>query len=230
MLFRSWSDFVDRLKAPQRSTETLQEYMTYPKSRQDDLKDVGGFVGGVVKNGGRRLSSAIEGRDLVTLDLDNIPTGGTEDIIKRVSSLGCAAAVYSTRKHSDYRPRLRVIIPLARTATADEYEPIARKLADMIGITYADPTTFEVHRLMYWPSCCSDSEYVYEIFDAPFCDPDGVLATYENWQDITSWPQIPGADAIEKRRLAKQENPLTKKGIVGAFCKAYTIKIGRAHV
>ena len=218
-----WSDFVDRLKTPQQSQETLQEYMAFPKAKQDDLKDVGGFVGGAIKNGGRRLSSAIEGRDLVTLDLDNIPTGYTDGILKRVGSLGCAAAVYSTRKHSDYRPRLRVIIPLSRTATADEYEPIARKLADMIGITYADPTTFEAHRLMYWPSCCSDSEYVYKVFDAAFCNPDGILAKYIDWHDIASWPQIPGAEAIEKRRLAKQENPLAKHGIVGAFCKAYTI-------
>ena len=48
---------------------------------------------------------------LITLDMDNIPAGGTEDILRRVGGLGCAAAVYSTRKHTGYAPRLRVIIP-----------------------------------------------------------------------------------------------------------------------
>ena len=41
-----WSDFVARLAVPVRGEEALAEYMRLPKSRQDDLKDVGGFVGG----------------------------------------------------------------------------------------------------------------------------------------------------------------------------------------
>lgn len=88
------------------------------------------------------------GRDLITLDLDNIPAGQTDDILRRVDGLGCAAAVYSTRKHSGYAPRLRVIIPIDRTGSADEYEPAARKLASLIGIEFCDPTTFEASRLM----------------------------------------------------------------------------------
>lgn len=218
-----WSEYCDKLKTPIKSKETLQEYLGYTKAKQDELKDVGGFVGGSLA-GGRRKADAVTGRDLVTLDLDNVPRGGTNDILKRVGSLGCAAAVYSTRKHSDYSPRLRVIIPLDQTVTADEYEPIARKLAEMIGLVYCDPTTFEASRLMYWPSCSSDCQYVCEIYDNAFCSGKGILALYDDWHDISSWPQIPGADAIEKRRLAKQEDPTTKHGIVGAFCRAYTIQ------
>lgn len=218
-----WSEYCDKLRTPIKSKETLQEYLGYTKAKQDELKDVGGFVGGSLA-GGRRKADAVTGRDLVTLDLDNVPRGGTNDILKRVGSLGCAAAVYSTRKHSDYSPRLRVIIPLDQTVTADEYEPIARKLAEMIGLVYCDPTTFEASRLMYWPSCSSDSQYVCEIYDNAFCSGKGILALYDDWHDISSWPQIPGADAIEKRRLAKQEDPTTKHGIVGAFCRTYSIQ------
>ena len=217
-----WSEFCEKLKSPIRSAETLNDYLSYPKSKQDDLKDVGGFVGGSL-SGSRRKANAVVGRDLVTLDLDNIPRSKTEDILKRVSSLSCAAVVYSTRKHSDFAPRVRVIILLDRTVSADEYEPIARKLASMIGMSFVDPTTFEASRLMYWPSCSADSDYVYEVYDNLFCSADGILALYENWKDITSWPQVPGAEAITKRQLAKQENPLEKRGIVGAFCRAYTI-------
>ena len=43
-----WSELCDRLRTPVRSTETLQEYLGYKKARQDDLKDVGGFVGGTL--------------------------------------------------------------------------------------------------------------------------------------------------------------------------------------
>jgi predicted P-loop ATPase len=217
-----WSEFVDRLKNPVRSTETLEQYLSYTKGQQDELKDVGGFVGGTLI-GDRRKACYVEGRDLITLDLDNIPTGQTEDILKRVNGLGCAAAIYSTRKHAEYAPRLRVIIPLDRTATTDEYEPAARKLAALIGIEFCDPTTFEASRLMYWPSCSADSIYVFQVYDSPFCSLDGLLALYEDWHDIAAWPQVPGSEAIERRRLAKQEDPTTKRGIIGAFCRTYSI-------
>lgn len=217
-----WSEFTAKLKTPVRGSETLEEYLKMAKARQDELKDVGGFVGGTFK-GDHRKACYLEGRDLITLDLDNIPAGGAPDILRRVSGLGCAAAVYSTRKHAGYAPRLRVIIPLDRTATADEYEPAARKAAAIIGIEYCDPTTFEGSRLMYWPSCCADSEYVYEVYDHPFCSLDGLLGMYGEWRDVAGWPQVPGTDAIERRRAAKQEDPTAKRGVIGAFCRTYTI-------
>ena len=217
-----WSEFCDRLKTPIRGAETVEEYLAMPKSRQAELKDVGGFVGGTF-TGDRRKAANVEGRDLVTLDLDNIPTGQTEDILRRVGGLGCAALVYSTRKHTSYAPRLRVILPLDRTATADEYEPAARKLASLLGMEFCDPTTFEPSRLMYWASCCRDGEYVYEVYDGGFCSVDGVLAMYGDWKDVSQWPQVPGTEAIEKHRLARQEDPTAKRGVVGAFCRTYSI-------
>ena len=217
-----WSDFIEKLKTPVHSPETMEQYLSMPKNRQSELKDVGGFVGGTFTND-RRKSVYIQGRDLLTLDLDNIPAGQTEDILKRVSGLGCAAAVYSTRKHTGYAPRLRIIIPLDKTATADEYEPAARKAASLIGMEYCDPTTFDPCRLMYWPSVCCDGEYIYEVYDNPFCSLEGLLAMYGDWRDVEEWPQVPGTDAVQRRRVAKQEDPTAKKGIIGAFCRTYTV-------
>ena len=217
-----WSEFVDRLSQPARSTETMEAYLALPKAKQDELKDVGGFVGGTFVNDIRK-AAYVTGRDLLTLDMDQIPAGGTDDILKRVSGLGCAAVVYSTRKHTGYAPRLRIVVPLDQTASADEYEPAARKLASLIGMEYCDPTTFDVARLMYWPSCCADGEYLCELFDHPFCSLTGLLGMYGDWTDVSQWPQVPGADAVERRRLAKQEDPTTKRGIIGAFCRTYTI-------
>ena len=216
------SEFYARLKAPARGEETLAEYMQLPKGQQDDLKDVGGYVAGTL-NGSRRKASAVTGRDLITLDLDNIPAGKTDDILRRLDALECGYCVYSTRKHMPAAPRLRVLMPLNRTCTADEYEPCARRMADMIGMEYADQTTFEAVRLMYWPSCCRDGEYVYQFADKPMLSVDGLLGTYADWHDITSWPALPGAAALA-RPAAKQGDPLAKKGVVGAFCKVYDIE------
>lgn len=218
----SWLELVNRLRTPMRGAETLNEYLKLPKSQQDDLKDVGGFVAGSLLNN-RRKASNVMSRDVITLDLDNIPSAGTQDVLKRFEGLGCAYVTYSTRKHSEHTPRLRLLVPLNRTITADEYEPIARKLASLIGISLADPTTFEASRLMYWPSCSSDSTYVYQFADKPFLDADGVLKMYGDWHNIEEWPEVPCATNVQVRLATKQGNPLEKKGIVGAFCRQYDI-------
>ena len=104
-----WSEFIEKLRTPQRTAELYEEYLRMGKAQQGALKDIGGFVGGALK-GSQRKASAITGRDLVTLDLDNIATGETDNVIRRVNSLGIGYAIYSTRSHAPYRPRLRVLI------------------------------------------------------------------------------------------------------------------------
>lgn len=216
------SELYERLRIPARSPETQAAYLALPKGRQDDLKDVGGFVAGSLR-GARRKAGAVTGRDVLTLDLDAIPAGGSGDVLRRVEGLGCGYCVYSTRKHSPAAPRLRVLLPLDRTVTADEYEPCARRMAEYIGIGLADPTTFEPSRLMYWPSCCADAEYLYLWQDKPMLSADGLLATYPDWHDYASWPQVPGAQS-PARLAAKQGDPLGKPGVVGAFCRIYSVE------
>ena len=215
------SELWEKLKVPARGSETLAEYLNLKKAQQDDLKDIGGFVGGTL-NGARRKANNVAGRDVITLDLDNIPAGHKDDVLRRVDALGCGYCVYSTRKHQPAAPRLRVLLPIDRTVTAEEYEPIARKMAEYIGLEYADPTTFEPSRLMYWPSCCADSEYVYAVGDKPFVSADGLLAQYADWRDISLWPALPGQQTFTKLAV-KQGDPDSKHGVVGAFCRAYDI-------
>ncbi len=217
-----WSDFVNKIKTPVRTAETLEEFLSKKKPEQDELKDVGGFVGGKLKEGKRRNTNILS-RDLVTLDLDNIEPGKTEEVLKRISGLNIGYAVYSTRKHSEYQPRLRVIIPVDRSMSPDEYEPVARKLGNMIGISLCDPTTFEVARLMFWPSCSSDSNYIYRYEDKPFIKTDWILSQYKNWKDVTEWPQVPGYDKVRESQVKKQQNPTEKDGEIGAFCKVFNI-------
>lgn len=215
------SELWEKLRIPTRGNETLAEYLAMKKAQQDDLKDVGGYVCGTL-NGPRRKANNVTGRDVISLDLDNIPAGGTEDVLRRVEGLGVGYCVYSTRKHHGAAPRLRVLLPFDRTVTADEYEPCARKMAEYIGLELADPTTFEVARLMYWPSCCSDSQYIYHYADKPFVSADGLLAKYADWHDVSLWPSLPGVGAFTKLAV-KQGDPEAKMGVVGAFCRTYDV-------
>lgn len=217
-----WQEFVERLRTPVESEETQEEYKRLTKAQQDDLKDVGGFVGGLL-NGSRRKSGSVKSRCLITLDMDNIPAGSTEDVLKRVNGLGCAFVVYSTRKHEGAAPRLRVIFPTDRELVPDEYEPIARRIASLIGIDQCDPTTFQCERFMYWPSCSRGAEYVFQCGDKPFLSADGVLSMYQDWRDIKEWVEIPGIEKRIERNLKRQQDPTEKNGIIGAFCRVYDV-------
>lgn len=216
------ADFLKKLENPKRTDEPLADYLSMDKPSQDKLKDVGGFVGGVL-TGPRRQAANASDRYLVTLDLDNIEPGKTEEVLEKVKALGVAAAVYSTRKHSKQNPRLRVIVPLVRACTPDEYIPIARKIAEYVGIDWCDPTTFEVTRLMYWPSCSKDSEYIFEYFDNNLADTDGILKLYADWKDVSTYPTCSAEGRLINKEKTKQADPLTKEGIVGAFCRMYDI-------
>ncbi len=218
-----WSGFMQKLSQPVRTQESFEEYKALPRPEQDALKDIGGFVGGVLKGQRRKNENAGE-RHLITLDADTIEPGGTQRVLNTISTLGCAYAVYSTRKHEGAAPRLRIILPLDEPCTADEYEPIARKAASFIGMQIFDPTTFEPVRLMYWPSCSRDSQYIFLYEDKPFLSRTGMLSSYRDWRDVSEWPEVPGAARIRDRSAKKQGDPLEKKGIVGAFCKCFSIE------
>lgn len=215
----SWDELVERLATTTRTAETQGEYFNMTKSQQDDIKDVGGFVGGKVKDG-RRKSGSIESRTLLTLDADF----AAEDFCDNISMLfGFSYCIYSTHKHTPEKPRYRLVIPLSRPCTPDEYEAVARMTAQDIGIDMFDDTTYQPHRLMYWPSTSIDGEYVFEHEENVPLDVDEVLGRYEDWTNVASWPVSSRTVKALDRQVKKQEDPTSKRGIIGAFCRTYNI-------
>ena len=221
----TWQHFVDEAhRHTTTGTETHAEYLKLPKARQDALKDNGGFVGGALA-GGRRKRGCCEARSLVTLDIDNAAAGSTDALCAAVTALGCNCLVYSTRKHDAKHPRVRVIFPIDRPVTADEYQPLARAVAQTLDPAMAvfDPTTFEAERLMYWSSASSDSEVVWlPVTDRKPLPADALLATYGDWRNAAEWPLCP-AESAPKRPGGKQADPAQKQGLVGAFCRVYDV-------
>lgn len=223
------SEFYAKLAGPAKSPECRAAYLALPKRDQDRLKDVGGFVGGALRDGVRKNGHVL-GRDLITLDIDKLEAGGASRVLRICESMGCGYAVYSTRKHAPEAPRLRVILPLASELTEDEYEPAARMAAKIIDPTMQmfDRTTFQAERLMYWPSVCSDGEYVFYYADRPLVNGKALLRAF-NWKDIRTWPRCPDEDAVVRRTASKQQDPTEKEGIVGAFCRVYDIYSAMDH-
>lgn len=216
----SWEDFKQKCSQTIRTTETVSEYRKMSKPAQDNAKDVGGFVGGALKQG-KRKNGYVEGRSLLTLDLDHaVP--GVWDAITMLFDFKCL--MYSTHKHTSDAPRVRLIIPLSREVSAEEYAPVSRMVAKDIGMEMVDDTCHEAARLMYWPSTSSDGEFLFESQDGPMLNPDMVLARYKDWHDTSEWPMSSRQSEIVKRTMAKQADPLEKEGMVGAFCRAYSIQ------
>ena len=214
-----WSDLIARLSTTTRTRETATEYAQLSKGDRNSIKDVGGFVGGYLKNGKRNNASVVN-RCLVCLDADNADPELLDDLDLTFPN---AYALYSTHSHTPEKMRLRIIIPLARAVTPDEYAAISRRLADNLTLTRFDPTTFEAARLMYWPSTPEDGEYLFQHSDAPFVDPDAVLATYVDWRDASLWPTTQPVEERLRHTAGKQEDPVLKRGVIGAFCRAHSI-------
>ena len=216
----SWDDFCKRVSTTQTTTETVEEYRKMTKPQQDAVKDVGGFVGGHLR-GGRRKTGTVLCRSMLTLDMDH----GTPDILDELSLFNShELCVYSTHKHTPEAPRLRLIFPLKRDVSEEEYPALARKVAQEIGMDLFDDTTYQPHRLMYWPSTSRNGEYVFRVMDGDILDPDAYLGLYDDWRDVSTWPVSSRESEAVKKAAKQQADPLAKTGAVGAFCRTYPIR------
>lgn len=217
----TWPELVERLKEVTRTQETMAEYKAMKKTRQSDIKDVGGFVGGYV-TGGRRSKETVTGRDLLVLDMDYACQDCVLDVTEALMpSQWMLFPTHSSRPES---PRMRLVVPLARTVTPDEYEPLARAVAAEIGIDQFDDTSYQASRLMYWPSVPRDAEYDPVINEGEPLDPDKILATYVDWHDVSAWPVSSRSCEVIRRNVKRQKDPLEKPGAIGAFCRHVSIQ------
>lgn len=214
-----WEDFVKRLQKPVRTNETLAEYLALPKRKQANVKDVGGFVAGHLEEGRRRKGHVLS-RSMIALDMDYAKPDTWLTLLEEVPWQGVA---YTTHKHTEGEPRLRLVLPLAREISEEEYAPVARAVANKIGIDLFDDSTYEAQRLMYWPSASSDGEYVVQTYEGPLLDPDAALGEYKDWRDVTQWPLSSRQAVLPLPRSSRQEDPTAKEGLVGAFCRTYSV-------
>ena len=220
----TWDSLIARLREPLRTGETFAEYQRMDKDEKDKKKGAaGGFVGGAM-SGGRRVAGAVTERWLITLDADDASDGDWENASCLWDHALCA---YTTHSHSPDRPRLRWLIPLRRGVSREEYEPLARKAAEQLGILHTlDPSTYQPERLMYWPTAARDGEYRFLLQDGPLLDPDELLREYgpdSAWKDVSGWPIGDREREVVRRATRQQADPTGKPGLVGLFCRTYDV-------
>ena len=215
-----WSELLQRCSETKRTGETAAEYARMNKEEQSNVKDVGGFVGGYL-SGGIRKNANVMYRTVATLDIDYGTVNVWDDF---TMAFGFAAMIYSTHKHSSKTPRYRLVFPLSRQVSPAEYEPLCRKIAAEIGIDLFDDTTYELPRLFYWPSTSKDADFVFDYQDGPACDVDAILSQYVDYKDVSAWPLSSREGDVIAHEIKKQGDPTEKPGVIGAFCRAYSIE------
>lgn len=215
-----WSELLQRCSETKRTGETAAEYARMSKEEQSNVKDVGGFVGGYL-SGGIRKNANVMYRTVATLDIDYGTVNVWDDF---TTAFGFAAMIYSTHKHSSKTPRYRLVFPLSRQVSPAEYEPLCRKIAAEIGIDLFDDTTYELPRLFYWPSTSKDADFVFDYQDGPACDVDAILSQYVDYKDVSAWPLSSREGDVIAHEIKKQGDPTEKPGVIGAFCRAYSIE------
>ncbi len=218
-VYITWEDFLERISNTVRTSETVEQYINLPKGKRDNIKDIGGFVAGHLKEA-QRLKNNVMCRSMITLDMDEATP---EFLEKGVHNYKFTWAVYSTHKHKPDAPRLRFIIPLSRDLTPEEYAAVSRMLAKEIGMEMMDKSTFEVNRMMYWPSTSINGEYVFLHNEGELLNPDEILKKYDDWHNVSTWPMHPDEIKVLKNHGKKKADPLELDGVVGAFCRSYTM-------
>lgn len=221
-----WRKFVELFDDPPRSKETHQQYMDLDKQEKDRLKQSNGwFIGAPLRNG-RRRNSEVLARTLVTLDFDDGITA--EDLheleISNHPLCKYEFLLHSTRSHTPDDPRLRIILPVTNPIEPEQYEAVTRILTHTFdpSMTAVDPASFRPAQLMYMPTASIDQEYIYLLNEGELLDPPEIFNHWPEWWNHGCLPRSETESPVVKTNQPLAD-PGQKKGLVGAFCRAYGI-------
>lgn len=216
----SWDELCSRLSTTIRTTESAEEYPNMKKADRDAIKDKGGFVGGQLKNNRRKIET-VACRSMLTMDADHAEVDFIDRFLRGFQYASC---LYTTHGHKPEAPRCRIIVPLTRDVSPDEYVALTRFFAFDWGIDQFDECSYKPNQLMYWPTTPSNGEFISKTTEGDWLDPDTVLTAHPNWQDCSLLPTSSRESAVRENTKKPQEDPLNKTGVVGAFCRSYGIE------
>jgi len=212
-----FDDLKERLKVTIRTPESAEEYAKMGKAQRDAAKDHGGFVAGILK-GGRRKIDTVEVRSMLALDGDRINT----DFLDTYEEI-CpyTSALYTTHSSTAENPRVRLVFPLTRDVTPEEFVAVSRYVAQMLGIDFFDECSYQPNQLMYWPSTPQNGVFVYKETNGGWINPDEILSAHPEWTDPTRLPTSSRESKANTTAQQKVQDPLAKDGVVGLFNRVY---------
>ena len=229
----TWNQFCQLLSEPTVTGERRKVFDKMSKTEQDALKSVDGWVSGAQCEGKWRNKVNVLPRDLITLDIDYAEFGLTELIKTQNTPLsGYEFMTHSSRRHTEEKPRLRLIMPSARLISKEEYGPLVRIISWMLDnernpIKQVDKVSARVAQMMFRPTRSKDGDWFYFRNEGELINPDDIFDYYEervgDWRDLSKLPLYEDEDKL-REGSDKAEDPTTKKGPVGDFCRAYEVE------
>ena len=226
-----WGRLCKMLSEPRVTPEKFIEYQRASDKQRAALKNAGGYWIGAHCDTGRRKTNTIRERDVVCFDIDNgdlWPGPLVQSLRDRKTGVSeFEFFVHSSRSHTVVKPKLRLVFLLSKPVSAEKYSAFVRILAHRLDpkMETVDPVSFRLAQMMFMPTVSSDMVDQFVAFrnEGKLVNPDEILASWgPGWTDYSKLPR--GAHEKTLRQIAeKAENPLTKGGLVGAFCRTYDV-------
>lgn len=219
----TWLAFKRIFKNPVKTPEKLSQYLKLGDKAQIELKSVNGWFYRTQVAGKRRNRRSGMPSNVITLDWDY----ATPDFVEMIE-LGLVLPeieyfVHSSRRHTPEKPRLRMVIPLKTPLSKEDYSAASRILAQKIddAMVMVDKVSFRPAQMMFKPTISSDSQYLFIENAGELYDWEAANDAWGDWHDISQLPICAGEKLRETSD--KAEDPTEKQGMVGDFCRAYTI-------
>lgn len=196
------------------SLDTIEDLVhDAPLLEKDPHVVPGAFIGTLA--GRRATKLSVLSHTALVLDLD---TAVPPDVPSRVAALGWDAVTYTTASHTEENPRLRVIALISRPVTPEEYERLFRWAGTALGVELDPSAVAGAHRF-FLPHTAPGSEA--ELLGVQSWRSRGVPIDVD--PIVTEAPQTPGPAKLVQAGAAHRRDPLTLKGVAGAFNRTYTL-------
>lgn len=228
----TWAEFCDLLSEPTRTKETRAQFDRLSKDEQDRLKSVDGWVCGAQHKDDRRNRANALPRDLLTLDMDSANPAMPDLMEAGLTGISCFEFLaHGTRRSTPEKPRLRLAIPLARKVSADEYGPLVRIVSWRLDgmnetIGQVDKVSARPAQMMFRPTLSADGVWFGLRNRGLLLDPNAQFEWFADavgdWRDPANLPLFEGEETVREHK-SKAEDPRAKKGLIGAFCRAYDV-------
>jgi hypothetical protein len=192
--------------------------LTATPPETDNKASVGWYAAADFRDAYRDSSNLIS-REALTLDYDKVSPADVKTIQTALEPF--EYAIYTTWSHSVEAPRIRVVMPLARGVTADEFCAISRWIASLAGIELASRESHVPAQMMFLPARKPGAAFKGRVHKGAWINVEDTLAQYADWTDRSQWPHRSDGDSTH--HAATAEKPTDKEGIVGEFCRAFDV-------
>jgi putative DNA primase/helicase len=227
----TWGKMVDVLTTDRRTDMMTKQYHALSSDEKQKEKMRAGFLVGGHCDDGKRVARNIQFRSFLNLDIDNLPVADFHqfqfDLNSGEGFFAHEFLWHTTRSHTPEKPKFRILVPLKKPISAEKFVAASRILASQFDATmnHVDPVSFVLAQIMYKPLTNRDGEFLAGRNTGSFLDAEKMLDAFGDWKDYSKLPCR--EDETLGKLVApgtKQENPFEKKGIVGAFNRAFPIE------